>query len=172
MDEKITDILMVLDQEEDPSQREIANQVGFSVGSVNALIKKCAKKDFVKIERINARNIKYILTPKGMKEKTKKTINYIQKSYQAIKQLENKVTELAVKHDDESKTINIYNKESGEIFDLVTSTLDNLDANYSVVDTKEQVKSIVNKKDNVIYYWNSDLDLNNESLYNILKVKS
>lgn len=170
MDEKITDILMIIDQEDDPSQREIANQVGFSVGSVNALIKKCAKKGFVKIERINSRNIKYILTPKGIKEKTKKTINYIQKSYRAIKQLENKVAELAVKHDDEGKMINIYSKESGEIFDLVTSALDNLDVNYSVVGTKEQVKSIVNKKDNVIYYWSSDLDLNNESLYNIFKV--
>lgn len=171
MDEKITDILQVLDQEDDPSQREIANQVGFSVGSVNALIKKCAKKGFVKIERINARNIKYILTPKGMKEKTKKTINYIQKSYRAIKKLENKITELAVKHNDESKIINIYNKESGEIFDLVTSTLDKLDVNYEIIDTKDQVKNSINEKNNVIYYWSSELDLNNESLYNILKVR-
>ena len=98
MDEKITDVITILDREDSPSQREIAKQTGFSVGLVNTLIKKCAKKGLVKIERLNSRNIKYILTPEGIKEKTQKTIDYIKRSYQAIQQLQNRVAELAFKH--------------------------------------------------------------------------
>jgi DNA-binding MarR family transcriptional regulator len=105
MDEKITDVLTILDREDSPSQREIAKQTGFSVGLVNTLIKKCAKKGLVKIERLNSRNIKYILTPEGIKEKTQKTIDYIKRSYQAIQQLQNRVTELALKHSSEGKEI-------------------------------------------------------------------
>lgn len=71
MDEKITDVLAILDREESPSQREIAKQIVFLVGSVNTLIKKCPKKGLIKIERFNLRNIKYFLIPKGIKGKTR-----------------------------------------------------------------------------------------------------
>jgi DNA-binding MarR family transcriptional regulator len=156
MDEKITDVLTILDREESPSQREIAKQTGFSVGLVNTLIKKCAKKGLVKIERLNSRNIKYILTPEGIKEKTQKTIDYIKKSYQAIQQLQNRVTELALKHSAEGKQIYIYNEDKDEVFNLVTETLDGLDIKYHVISKKSKLKEI-NKNNNVIYYWNSGL---------------
>ncbi|MFW6274035.1 MAG: winged helix-turn-helix transcriptional regulator, partial [Halanaerobium sp.] len=77
MDKKITDVLQILDKEDSPSQRQIAEETGFSLGLVNILIKKAVKKGFIKIEKLNSRNIKYILTPAGIKEKTDKTIDYI-----------------------------------------------------------------------------------------------
>jgi len=167
MDEKITDVLTILDRENSPSQREIAKQTGFSVGLVNTLIKKCAKKGLVKIERLNSRNIKYILTPEGIKEKTQKTIDYIKRSYQAIQQLQNRVTELALKHSNEGKQIYIY-KEDDEIFDLVSETLDSLDINYKVIRKKSSLKE--KKGNSVIYYWNLGLDINKKlDIYNILE---
>jgi DNA-binding MarR family transcriptional regulator len=168
MDEKITDVLTILDREDSPSQREIAKQTGFSVGLVNTLIKKCAKKGLVKIERLNSRNIKYILTPEGIKEKTQKTIDYIKKSYQAIQQLQKRVTELALKHSAEGKKIYIYNEDEDEIFDLVTETLDSLDINYNIVNHKRSLEETLDNS--VLYYWNSGMNINNnEDTYNILK---
>jgi DNA-binding MarR family transcriptional regulator len=41
MNKKMTDVLNILDQEDNPSQREIAKKTGFSLGLVNILIKKC-----------------------------------------------------------------------------------------------------------------------------------
>ncbi|PUU90827.1 MAG: MarR family transcriptional regulator, partial [Halanaerobium sp.] len=153
MDEKITDVLTILDREDSPSQREIAKQTGFSVGLVNTLIKKCAKKGLVKIERLNSRNIKYILTPEGIKEKTQKTIDYIKKSYQAIQQLQNRVKELALKHDAEGKQIYIY-KENDEIFDLVIDTLNGLDIRYKIIDNKNKLRNIDSLDGNkIIYHW-------------------
>jgi DNA-binding MarR family transcriptional regulator len=167
MDEKITDVLAILDKEDSPSQREIAKQTGFSVGLVNTLIKKCAKKGLVKIERLNSRNIKYILTPEGIKEKTQKTIDYIKRSYQAIQQLQNRVTELALKHSFEGKKIFIYKKDEDEIYNLVTETLNGLDVNYDVIYKKSKLKEMTDNS--VIYYWNSGLDINKEDTYNILE---
>jgi DNA-binding MarR family transcriptional regulator len=168
MDEKITDVLAILDREDSPSQREIAKQTGFSVGLVNTLIKKCAKKGLVKIERLNSRNIKYILTPEGIKEKTQKTIDYIKRSYQAIHQLQNRVAELALKHSAEGKKIYIYKEQEDEIYNLVTETLDSLDVNYNVINQKRSLEEI--SDNNVIYYWNLGINVNNnEDTYNILE---
>jgi len=169
MDEKITDVLTILDRKDSPSQREIAKQTGFSVGLVNTLIKKCAKKGLVKIERLNSRNIKYKLTPEGIKKKTQKTIDYIKRSYQAIQQLQNRVTELALKHSAEGKYIYIYKEDKDEIFNLVTETLDGLDIKYHVINEKSKLKEM-NNVQCIIYYWNSGLDMNNNiDMYNIFE---
>jgi DNA-binding MarR family transcriptional regulator len=155
MDEKITDVLKILDREDSPSQREIAKQTGFSVGLVNTLIKKCAKKGLVKIERLNSRNIKYILTPEGIKEKTRKTIDYIKRSYQAIQQLQNRVTELALKHSSEGKEIYIYNEENDEIYELVINTLDKLNIDYNILSNKKERNNF--SKEIIVYYWTAEL---------------
>jgi len=167
MDEKITDVLTILDREDSPSQREIAKQTGFSVGLVNTLIKKCAKKGLVKIEGLNSRNIKYILTPEGIKEKTKKTIDYIKRSYQAIKQLQNRVNELALKHSSEGKKIFIYKEREDEIFELVTSTLDSLNIEYKILNRISNLDQM-NNNNIVIYHWDSTLMKSENELINII----
>jgi DNA-binding MarR family transcriptional regulator len=164
MDEKITDVLTILDREDSPSQREIAKQTGFSVGLVNTLIKKCAKKGLVKIERLNSRNIKYILTPEGIKEKTQKTIDYIKRSYQAIHQLQNRVTELALKHSAEGKKIYVYREKNDEIFELVTNKLNELCINYKIKNDINNIKG----NEIVVYYWGSKHNIENPNFINIL----
>src|SRR6056297_1704699 len=138
MNEKITDVLNILDKEDKPSQREIAKKTGFSLGLVNILIKKCAKKGLLKIERLNSRNIKYILTPEGIKEKTKKTISYVQRSYRAIQQMQNKVAELAKKY--KNRTIYVLKSDNDEVTELVENTLKTAGIDYILVDSPEQVE--------------------------------
>ena len=153
MNEKITDVLTILDREDSPSQREIAKQTGFSLGLVNTLIKKCAKKGLVKIERLNSRNIKYILTPEGIKEKTQKTIDYIKKSYQAISELQSKVEEITNKHVSEGRDIYII-KEDDEIFSIVTDTINNMGIEYKIINNIKDIDKTNKRKEPVIYYWN------------------
>ena len=40
MEQKITDILNILNSKDSPSQREIAKEAGISLGLVNTLLKK------------------------------------------------------------------------------------------------------------------------------------
>jgi len=66
------------------SQRELSRHTGMSLGSVNLFLKKLTQKGFIKIENMSSTTLKYILTPKGIKEKTHKTYNYIINSMQSI----------------------------------------------------------------------------------------
>ena len=85
--EKEHQILSYLQSAEAINQRQIANGTGLSLGSVNILLKKLVKKGLVKIERLNARSLRYILTPHGLAEKSKLTYRYIKHSYAQITNL-------------------------------------------------------------------------------------
>ncbi|MCC3145647.1 winged helix-turn-helix transcriptional regulator [Halanaerobium sp. Z-7514] len=162
MEKKITDILEILDKEDSPSQRKIAEETGFSLGLVNILIKKAVKKGLLKIEKLNSRNIKYIITPEGIKEKTKKTINYLSRSYKAIQQLKALIEELALKDKKEGKKIFLL-KEDDEIFKLTQKSLLDLNVDFEVVN-KSEIVNKVGKKQSVLYHWNPDLDLEQSNL--------
>lgn len=164
MNEKITDILHILDEEDNPSQREIAKKTGISLGLVNTLIKKCAKQGLVQIDKLNSRNIKYVLTPAGIKKITKKTINYVERSYKAIQKLEREVKELASRHIQENKEIYLLKKED-EIYNLVKDTLDDIGASYNIIDCIEEITKLANKKENVaIYHWDPKLEVENKEI--------
>jgi hypothetical protein len=49
---------------------------------VNSFIKRLAKKGYFKVTNIPKNRVRYILTPKGMAEKTRLTYKYIQYSFQ------------------------------------------------------------------------------------------
>ena len=82
------DYLRVMQRvEESTSQKELANEVGFSVGKVNYVIKALLEKGFIKAENFvkssNKRAYKYVLTSDGLKNKISLTEKYI-----SIKKLE------------------------------------------------------------------------------------
>ena len=61
------------------TQREMASTLGFSLGKLNYCIKALKKKGLIKINNFsknpNKFNYIYILTPKGISQKTKLPIN-------------------------------------------------------------------------------------------------
>ena len=65
------------------SQREMAKDLGFSLGKLNYCIKALQKKGLIKIKNFNKNpnkvNYIYVLTPKGIAEKTKLTINFMKR---------------------------------------------------------------------------------------------
>ena len=64
------------------SQRTIADEIGYSVGKVNYVLKKLIEKGLVKADRfVNSDNkiqYKYLLTPSGIKEKITLTDKFIE----------------------------------------------------------------------------------------------
>ena len=63
------------------SQKALADEVGFSVGKVNYVIKALLEKGYVKagnfVKSSNKRAYKYALTPDGLKNKISLTEKYI-----------------------------------------------------------------------------------------------
>ena len=85
-------ILRKIDSSPDITQRKLANELGFSLGKLNYCLKALKNKGLVKIrnfrkkpEKIN--NIKYILTPKGISERTKLTINFMTRKMEEYDEL-------------------------------------------------------------------------------------
>ncbi len=78
------DVLRHIYKKPDSSQRELAKNLGFSLGKLNYCIKALKSKGLLKIENFKKRDNKikyfqYIITPKGIKERTKLTLNYMKR---------------------------------------------------------------------------------------------
>lgn len=78
-------LLEEIEQNHAPSQRYLADRLNVSLGLVNSFIKRLAKKGYFKVTTIPKNRVKYILTPKGVAEKTQLTYQYINYSYQFYK---------------------------------------------------------------------------------------
>ena len=65
------------------SQRELAGELGFSLGKLNYCLQALKSKGLIKINNFrknpNKANYIYVLTPKGIVEKTKLTINFMKR---------------------------------------------------------------------------------------------
>ena len=76
-------ILRKIDQSSNTSQREMAKELGFSLGKLNYCIKALKKKGLIKIKNFeknqNKLNYLYILTPKGIYSKSVLTLNFMKK---------------------------------------------------------------------------------------------
>ena len=91
------EILRKIDKKPNFSQRKLANELNFSLGKLNYCVNALKSKGLIKIKNFknnpNKLNYVYILTPKGMSEKTKLTLNFMKKKMKEYddlkKELEN-----------------------------------------------------------------------------------
>jgi len=77
------------------SQRELAEQLGFSLGKLNYCLKALKSKGLIKIDNFkknpNKLNYIYILTPKGVAEKTKLTLNFMKRKMKEYDELKKEI---------------------------------------------------------------------------------
>tara|TARA_B100001248_G_scaffold119141_1_gene89049 strand:- start:184 stop:501 length:318 start_codon:yes stop_codon:yes gene_type:complete len=82
------------------SQRELAKELGFSLGKLNYCIKALQLKGLVKIENFkknpNKINYFYVLTPQGIATKTKLTINFMKKKMKEYDDLKKELGDINV----------------------------------------------------------------------------
>lgn len=84
-------LLEALERDQVLSQRELARKLDISLGLVNSFVRRLAQKGYFKITTIPKNRVKYILTPKGMAEKSKLTYQYIHYSYTFYKEARSKL---------------------------------------------------------------------------------
>ena len=79
----------------DATQRELASELGFSLGKLNYCLKALQEKGLVKIENFkkNPKKINYIyvLTPKGISEKTRLTLNFMKRKLTEYEELKKEI---------------------------------------------------------------------------------
>tara|TARA_B100000795_G_scaffold246797_1_gene212700 strand:- start:422 stop:742 length:321 start_codon:yes stop_codon:yes gene_type:complete len=86
------ELLRKINNSDKTTQRELANELGFSLGKLNYCIKSLKDKGFIKISNFkkNPNKLKYvyILTPRGITQKTKMTVSFMKKKIKEYDELE------------------------------------------------------------------------------------
>jgi len=74
-------VLRKIQNKPESTQRELAEELNFSLGKLNYCLKALKSKGLIKINNFrknpNKLNYIYVLTPKGISEKTKLTLNFM-----------------------------------------------------------------------------------------------
>lgn len=77
------------------SQRELAYELGFSLGKLNYCLKALKGKGLIKIKNFqknpNKIGYAYILTPKGLRQKTKLTLNFMKRKMKEYDELKSEI---------------------------------------------------------------------------------
>ena len=91
------EILRKIKTKPEASQRELAEELGFSLGKLNYCLKALRSKGLIKIENFrknpNKINYIYVLTPKGIIEKSTLTINFMKRKMEEYDELKKELTE-------------------------------------------------------------------------------
>tara|TARA_Y100001958_G_C20798946_1_gene263110 strand:- start:106 stop:408 length:303 start_codon:yes stop_codon:yes gene_type:complete len=84
-------VLRSIQKHPNSSQRKLAKELGFSLGKLNYCIKALQGKGLVKIQNFkknpNKLNYLYVVTPKGIAERARLTINFMKRKMQEYDEL-------------------------------------------------------------------------------------
>ena len=88
-------VLRKIQQKPKSTQRELAGELGFSLGKINYCLKALKAKGLVKIRNFtknpNKMNYIYVLTPKGISERSNLTINFMKKKMKEYEELKKEI---------------------------------------------------------------------------------
>src|SRR5437773_10337869 len=91
-------ILKLLEVDPHASQRRIADELGISLGRVNFCLQALIQKGLVKANNFRSSSSKraylYLLTPKGIEEKTMVTARFLKRTLQEYDALKRELEEL------------------------------------------------------------------------------
>ena len=88
-------VLRKIQSRPESTQIELAKDLGFSLGKLNYCLKALKNKGLIKINNFsknpNKINYIYVLTPKGIAEKTKLTINFMKRKMREYEELKSEI---------------------------------------------------------------------------------
>lgn len=91
-------ILKLLETNPTASQRDIARELGVSLGRVNYCLQALVEKGLVKVNNFRKNESKraylYYLTPKGVQEKTRVTVRFLKAKLDEYENLKREVAQL------------------------------------------------------------------------------
>ena len=81
-DHLVTQLLQAIEADSRVSQRQLASHLGVALGLVNAYVKHCVSKGWIKVSSVPPRRFGYYLTPQGFAEKSRRTAEFLSVSLQ------------------------------------------------------------------------------------------
>ena len=84
-------ILKIINKNPNVTQRELSSELGLSLGKINFCLQALKAKGLIKMKNFNQSTKKlnyiYFLTPKGITEKTRLTIDFMKRRMQEYEEL-------------------------------------------------------------------------------------
>ena len=92
------EVLRKVQSKPNSSQREMAKELGFSLGKLNYCLKELKKKGLVKIENFSKQKnkisyLRYVITPAGIDERVKLTLNFMKRKMKEYDELKKELGE-------------------------------------------------------------------------------
>ncbi len=92
VDQDHFEVLRKIQKKPEASQRELAGELGFSLGKLNYCLKALQKKGLIKLQNFQKKKnkisyLQYIITPKGVTQRTKLTINFMKRKMKEYDEL-------------------------------------------------------------------------------------
>ncbi len=138
------------------TQRDLSREVGMALGLVNHLLKKMGRKGWIKIKNVDAKRIRYLITPQGAREKSSLLYKRVESTIHFYLDAK-RIIKAKVEHlkGDEVKSVSIYGiNHVAEVLFIVLKELGlRLDCvvdnnkkgkewfGYKIIDTDEFLKS-------------------------------
>ena len=106
-------MLRLIEANPSMSQRQIADALGISLGGVNYCLRALAEIGLIKVGNFAKSGHKlgylYLLTPRGIREKTRITASFLAKKRQEYEALRQEILRLEVDLANEPQTANTFN---------------------------------------------------------------
>jgi EPS-associated MarR family transcriptional regulator len=91
-------LLKVLEERPDLSQRELARELGISLGKVNYCLAALIEKGWLKARKFRHSTDKlgyaYLLTPRGIKQKAALTVSFLRRKVAEYEDLEREIAQM------------------------------------------------------------------------------
>lgn len=90
-------VLRKISKKPDANQRSLAKELGFSLGKLNYCLSALKNKGLIKMKNFvrnpSKLNYIYVLTPKGISQKTKLTINFMTRKLKEYEELKKEINQ-------------------------------------------------------------------------------
>jgi EPS-associated MarR family transcriptional regulator len=99
-DEKTLQALKLLEKNPELTQRELAVELGISLGKTHYMVKALIDIGWIKLDNFQRSNNKwgyaYLLTPMGLTEKAAITVRFLARKQEEYRRLERQIADLSV----------------------------------------------------------------------------
>ena len=94
LNEREFELINIIGQRLGSNQRDLSQHLNLSLGQTNMLIRRLVAKGFIRISQLNKRKVQYLLTPRGLTEKMRKSVKYTINTINAIGLIKKRVAEI------------------------------------------------------------------------------
>lgn len=99
----LTEIQRTLAIDPNATQRTMAENSNISLGMMNAVLKRCIERGWIAVQNLSVKKVCYCLTPEGFNEISRRTTNYMKRSFSMMNDYADKIQNMVNRAKSEGK---------------------------------------------------------------------